>query len=301
MRFHEQCPAPFRPNTGRANVKELSFSALGGGYKVATAGSAEIGRGDTLQLFHGSEVGFWQNAQKLSAGIQQAIADVDGTEDIRESTANGIGNAFHAQWAAAVRGDSAFEPIFVPWHWCEDYSTPPPSDWKAPQAWSEYGALYGLSAPQVYWAWRKNRELAVTAGGSSEEPCWLFAQEYPANAEEAFQTSGADTFIPATAIVRARKALVEGYGPLVLGVDPARGGKDKTGLIDRHGRRAGENVCRRVNFGQDTMAIAGEVVSCVTSSSARILSSASCSTSLGSEDRSSIAFASSCLGRRSSG
>ena len=170
-RFHEQCPAPFRPNTGRANVKELSFSDLGGGYKVATAGSADIGRGDTLQLFHGSEVGFWQNAQKLSAGIQQAIADVAGTEDIRESTANGIGNAFHAQWVAAVRGDSDFEPIFVPWHWCEEYTTPPPPDWKTPQAWSEYGAMYGLSVPQVYWAWRKNRELAVTAGGTPEEPC----------------------------------------------------------------------------------------------------------------------------------
>ncbi len=259
-RFHEQCPTPFRPATGRANVKELSFAELGGGYKVATAGSAEIGRGETLQLFHGSEVGHWQNAQRLSAGIQQAIADVAGTECVLESTASGIGNAFHAQWAAAMRGDSDFEAIFVPWYWHEEYQAVPDRDWCCPQAWAEYGSLYGISPQQVYWAWRKNRELAVTVGGSADEPGWLFQQEYPANAEEAFQTSGADTFIPTLAVMKARKATVEGYGPLIIGVDPARGGRDKTGIIDRQGRRAGAHVCKRVNFGEDAMAVAGHVV-----------------------------------------
>jgi hypothetical protein len=259
-RFHELCPAPFRPATSRANVKELSFGDLGGGYKVATAGSAEIGRGETLQCFHGSEVGFWPNAQKLSAGIQQAVADVDGTECILESTANGIANAFHQQWVAAMRGESDFEAIFVPWYWHEEYVAIPEPDWRCPQAWTYYGRLYSLTPVQVYWAWRKNRELAVPAGGSPDEPCWLFKQEYPANAEEAFQLSGADTFIPTQAIVKARKATVKGYGPIILGVDPARGGRDKTGIIDRRGRRAGEIVCKRVDLGQDTMAVTGEIV-----------------------------------------
>ena len=73
-RYHESCPEMFRPETGKANAKELSFSKLDSGYKVATAGSAEVGRSETIQLFHGSEVAFWPNAQNHSAGIRQAIA-----------------------------------------------------------------------------------------------------------------------------------------------------------------------------------------------------------------------------------
>ena len=105
-RYHDYCPDLVKPQTGKANAKELSFSILDSGYKVATAGSAEVGRSETIQFFHGSEVAFWPNAQNHSAGIRQAIANVPGTEDIRESTANGIGNPFHAEWNAAERGDS---------------------------------------------------------------------------------------------------------------------------------------------------------------------------------------------------
>ena len=51
-----------KPVTGRANAKELSFELLDSGYKVATAGSAEVGRSETIQYFHGSECAFWPNA-----------------------------------------------------------------------------------------------------------------------------------------------------------------------------------------------------------------------------------------------
>jgi hypothetical protein len=98
----------------------------------------------------------------------------------------------------------------------------------------------------------------VLAGGTSDEPCWQFKQEYPANAEEAFQTSGADAFINPASVLRARKNTVEGYGPIILGVDPARGGGDKTGIIDRQGRRLGAHACKRLDS-NDLMATAGEV------------------------------------------
>jgi hypothetical protein len=189
-RFHENCPEGVRPATGKANAKELSFIDLQCGYKVATAGSAEVGRSETLQMFHGSEVAFWPNAQKHSAGITQAIADAPDTEDIRESTANGIGNAFHASWKAAERGDSDFEPIFIPWFWHEEYVKPAPSGWKSPAAFAAYADAYELTREQTYWAWEKNRGIVPVAGGTPDEPCWQFKQEYPANADEAFQTSG---------------------------------------------------------------------------------------------------------------
>ena len=257
-RFHEGCPDLVRPETGKANAKELSFAKLDSGYKVATAGSAEVGRSETIQLFHGSEVAFWPNAENHSAGIGQAIANAPDTEDIRESTANGIGNSFYSQWKAAERGDSEYEAIFIPWFWHEEYATDQPADWQAPQAFLEYEQVHGLIRSQTYWAWLKNRDMATIAGGSVDEPCWKFRQEYPATAEEAFQTAGDLAFIEPVKVLKARKATVQGYGPIILGVDPARGGGDKTGLITRQGRRLGEHVCRRIDS-NDLMATAGEV------------------------------------------
>lgn len=257
-RFHENVPALFKPQTGAANAKELSFCNLDSGYKVSTAGSQAVGRSDTIQLFHGSEVAFWPNAELHSAGLIQAIADSPGTEDIRESTANGIGNTFHNMWQAAERGDSEFEPIFIPWYWHEEYKRDVPTDWIAPTAFREYQEHYKLSNEQTYWAFLKNREASIVSGGAPEELNWKFKQEYPANASEAFQTSGADAFIAPEIVLKARKNSTVGYGPIILGVDPARGGGDKTGLIDRQGRNLGGRVCRLLDSA-DLMATAGEV------------------------------------------
>lgn len=258
-RFHDNCPDLVRPQTGKANAKELTFSVLQSGYKVATAGSAEVGRSETIQYFHGSEVAFWPHAEKHAAGIQQAIADVAGTEDIRESTANGIGNAFHQAWKAAERGDSEFEAIFIPWFWHEEYTTEPAVDWVAPEAFRAYAEAYKLTPGQTYWAYRKNRDLCVLAGSDPTEICWMFRQEYPANADEAFQTSGDKAFISPELVLKARKAKHQAWGPIILGVDPARGGGDKTGLIDRQGRVLGGHICKRID-NNDLMATAGLIM-----------------------------------------
>ena len=91
---------------------------------------------------------------------------------------------------------------------------------------------------QLYWAWLKNRDLAVTIGGQPERICWKFRQEYPATASEAFQMSGDESFIPVDRVAKARKGQVSGYGAMILGVDPARGGKDKTGIDRSAGKTA---------------------------------------------------------------
>lgn len=259
-RFHENCPEFCKPSTGHANAKQLSFDKLDSGYKVATAGSKAVGRSDTIQLFHGSEVGYWPNADEHFAGIMQAVASGPGTEIILESTANGIGNVFHALWKRAERGESEFEPVFIPWFWHEEYSTEPHPDWHPSPEWEEYGKCHRLRPGQLYWAFVKNRDLVVTAGGDASRPSPKFKQEYPATANEAFETSGENAFIDPLKVLKARRNSIIGYGPIVLGVDPARGGKDKTGFVDRQGRRSGRHVCKRVDYGENTMAIAAEVV-----------------------------------------
>ena len=61
-RYYEHLPPPVKPSTSASNAKELHFSALDSGYKVGTAGNKSVGRSQTNQLFHGSEVAFWPNA-----------------------------------------------------------------------------------------------------------------------------------------------------------------------------------------------------------------------------------------------
>lgn len=258
-RFHEHCNPLVKPETGASNAKELAFHKLGSGYKVATAGSKAVGRSATIQLFHGSEVAFWPNAEEHFAGIMQALSKADDTECVLESTANGIGNVFHRLWKAAERGQSEFEPIFLPWYWHEEYRQAPPAGWQPLDTWREYEGLYGLDREQTYWAYVTNRDMSVIGGGSDQEINWKFRQEYPANADEAFQTSGADAFISPERVMAARTAKVDAYGPLVLGVDPSRGGGDKFGIIDRRGRRLGNHVCGYLET-NDLMAAAGQIV-----------------------------------------
>lgn len=255
-RFHENCPAAVRPVTGTANAKELVFSELDSGYRVATAGAKEVGRGETLQYVHGSEVGFWTNAEEHMAGLMQAVPETGDTEIILESTANGLGNAFHRQWASAVKGESAFEAVFLPWHMHEEYTMQPPVGWTPPRAWDDYRLAHGLSMDRVYWAWRKSRDMGMAAGAASDEPYWAFRQEYPATADEAFQTSGSMPFIPTEKVAAARSRHFEGIGPLIIGIDPARGGGDKTGVIDRQGRTMGRRICEKWDDA-DLMTISG--------------------------------------------
>ena len=64
-----------------------------------------------------------------------------------------------------------------------------------------------------------------------------FRQEYPATADEAFQLTGHDAFIKPELILKARKTSLEGFGPLVIGADPARFGDDRFCLAWRKGRQ----------------------------------------------------------------
>lgn len=264
-RFQDAAPEGLAHPTVAANAKELAFSGRDSSYLVATAGTKGVGRSDTIQLFHGSEVAFWPNAEDHIDGVEQAIPDASGTEKILESTANGIGNVFQRRYAAAQRGASDETAIFLPWFWDDGYRDNPPDDWEPPQKWKEYGQRHRLELEQLFWAYRKNRGMATAISASPDEPCWKFKQEYPATANEAFQSSG-NSFIPASKVANARRQpsdpQVLRSASMILGVDPARsaeGKGDTTGLIDRCGRRLGSVVCERL-VSTDTMEIAGKVV-----------------------------------------
>lgn len=229
-RYHEYMHPEWKPSTGASNRKELVFDRLDSGYRVGTAGSQGVGRSATIQLFHGSEVAFWPHAEEHAAGILQAIPNVPGTEAIFESTANGIGNWFHKQWLKAVAGRSDYQAIFSPWFWSPEYAVPVPDGFDLDADEAEYQNAHGLTLEQMAW----RRAKIIDLGDPK-----LFKQEYPATPDEAFQTTGIDSYIPASIVMTARRQEPgRQIGPVVAAYDPKRDGQDRGAFIYRRGRLA---------------------------------------------------------------
>ena len=252
-RYHKH--NPLGVSTGATNAQELIFDKLDGGYKLATAGTADVGRSNTAQLLHGSEFGFWANAQAHLAGIGNTILDEhgNGTEIILESTGNGLGNAFHLMWQAAEAGKGDYIAIFVPWYWQPEYRAPVREDLELSAEDVEYQLAYGLDRSQMQW--RANK--IATYGEGFE---WLFDQEYPATAALAFQSSTMNPLISPNKVAAAVNSKFRDMsGPLAIGCDPAGDGEgdaDRTAIAFRRGR-----VCFRIEYHDklSTMQIAGKL------------------------------------------
>lgn len=236
-RYHDH--SPLKPSTGAANAKELLFNRLDSGYSVATAGQKAAGRSKTSQLFHGSEVAFWPNATDHFGASVQGVPDEPGSEIILESTANGVGGEYHERWQKAEAGIGDYIAIFVPWFWEDGYARPVPADFKLTSERPDEGEL---SEQEYYDVWRQ-------AGMTMEHMVWrrakieelgfvLFKQEYPTTPDEAFQTTGHDSFIKPALVLRAMKNHIdEALGELVIGVDPSRFGDDLFAIVWRRGRK----------------------------------------------------------------
>ena len=232
-RYHDNIPPSIKPVTGTSSSKELYFKNLDTGYAVGTAGSGQVGRSDTIQYFHGSEAAFWENTDEISSGIMQTIPDRPGTEVILESTANGMGNFFHEKVQKAMCGEGRYQLIFIPWYLSPEYAVELPDGFAMDDEEMEYRENYDLTPEQILWRRYKIKELA---GGMMQ-----FKQEYPAYIAEAFQTSGEESFISPEVVIAARKSTHKDNIPhLVVGVDPARFGDDRTAFVYRRGREIKE-------------------------------------------------------------
>jgi hypothetical protein len=234
QRYYENCPELVRPQVSTNNSKELIFGLLDSGYKVGTAENKLVGRSSTIQLFHGSEVAFWANAAEHAKGIMQAVPDMPGTEIILESTANGVGNYFHQMWQSAEAGLSDFIAIFAPWFWQDEYQRAVFQDFTLTSEEQELQETYELTKEQIAWRRAKIVDLSINGQDGTK----AFFQEYPCNPNEAFQITGEDTLIHSELVMRCRKSKADRYGALVVGVDPARFGDDRTSIIRRQGRVA---------------------------------------------------------------
>lgn len=253
-RFYENLAPGLAPKADTANAKELYFKDFDSGYAVGTAGNKSVGRSQTIQLMHSSEVAFWQFAEDHSKGILQAISNEKGTEVILESTANGIGNYYHSRWLNAMDADSEYQAIFLPWYWQDEY-TYNAENMVLTEEEQHFMYLYGANGlTNEHLAWRriKIREFSKDYDAGKE----FFTVEYPFSATEAFKNPINNVFINSKYVEKARKADIESTGALVIGVDVAISDRDRTAIIRRKGRSA-FNLERFSNY--NTMEIVGRL------------------------------------------
>ena len=253
-RFYNKLPVHIRPSCSQDTQNTLKFDKLESGYVIGTAGSKSAGRSFTAQYVHGSEVAFWPNGGEIARGLLQAVPELPNTEIILESTSDGMSNYFHTQWELAEEGKSDFQAIFIPWFWQPEYSTPPIEDFILNAEELELKRLYGLEDSQLFWRRRKIAQLE----SDGSDGVWQFKKEYPNNALEAFTVKDTSAFIKYQHVIAAQKNKVS-VNPdrdLILGVDVARFGDDKTCMILRKG-----NLAFGLRFYEklDNMQIAGKI------------------------------------------
>lgn len=222
QKFRQNLPSDLQIPLEKDTERAMAMSN-GSGYSVGTAGSAQIGRGMTVQLFHGSEVAFYENADQLSTGLMQTVADVSGTEVIFESTANGPGNFFYNLVMGAIAGTNGYMLIFIPWFWQEEYKDAIPLAEKDldEQEQRYYEAYKDEGLTLYHLAWRR-RKIASFGG-----QVWKFVQEYPFNPEEAFVKAEGRFFdLARVYVARGKKVKADPYAPLIIGIDQGRTGDD---------------------------------------------------------------------------
>ena len=241
-RFADHMPDEFKPVIGTNNAQELIFDRIDSGYAVTVATEEGSGRSDTAQSLHASEAAFWKNLKDQIAALMQTVPEMPGTEIIFETTANSF-NEFHSFWRDCEKGLNGFMPVFLPWSIEPGYAAPLPDGFVMTPEERGLADLHKLTAEQI--AWRRTK--IATMGD-------LFAQEYPLIASEAFIASSFDSFIPPDIVLRARREEIEPYGPLIIGVDPAGKGADRTSVAWRQGHCITKIESRR---GLDTMEVTG--------------------------------------------
>ncbi len=176
----------FTPDLDKDSQKQLSFPGTNSSFWIGTAGARSFGRGDDITHLLLSEVPHYAN-QDLLDGVLEACTNQAWR--VLESTANGIGEAFHKMWKLSKDPNSGsnYKRHFFAWFDDPQYQRPLPEGVKVelPHKVTAMGKQYSLTLPQMYWYWKKEADM-VDKG--------KMAQEYPCNDREAFISSGRPVF-----------------------------------------------------------------------------------------------------------
>ncbi len=222
----------------KANAKEIKIKYNESSIRIGTAGGDEIGRGLTNNYLHCSEVAFWDKPDLIIASLMETVADAEDNITIYESTANGY-NFFRNEFERGLRNDDNgnIKSLFYGWNQFSEYKkelTINRQDFIDTLTEEERNLqrIYKLSLEQINW--RRNKIKTDYEGREQ-----LFKQEYPIIWQEAFINSITNPLIEYDKIYEARQNNFREseLEPLVVGIDPARQGNDRTVITMRRGRK----------------------------------------------------------------
>lgn len=190
--FYDTLRTPIKPEMGHRSATEISFPNHNSSIYVGTSRSMTFGRGDLIHKFHGSELGWYEDGERIVNAIEEAVPL--GGSAIWESTPHGEGNILFDMWSKAREGKNSYKPFFFPWWFEDNYSLPRGSEHALPE---DIGKLtlgaeelelqkkFHLTENQIRW----RRMKLGNKGG-------LFYQEYPEDEIGCFITVGDPVFDP---------------------------------------------------------------------------------------------------------
>lgn len=235
-RYYINLPEELQRPKIEDNAKRLVFDN-DSGYGVGTAGSGEVGRSDTIQLLHLSEFAFYENASKLMTGLIQTVPELPDTEIIIESTANGTANMFYELCNPDEDKSSGFEVIFIPWFWDKDCRLPLVKTLNLSDSDALYKQEYNLDDEQMNFRATKIAFFETARKETGLSGLVKYCQEYPACPSEAFSATMESELIDIDVLAKAfvKKDIIDN-ARIIIGVDVAGPGKDKTVFCVRKGR-----------------------------------------------------------------
>lgn len=192
----EHLPMDLRPKLGSSRREELILDSMGcsdgqvqlrSGITVGTASGGELWRGRTVQTAHLSEFSAFPRPEETLLGVLQCVPLTPQSLVVIESTARGVGNAFHEEWNRAAAGESSFIPIFIGWWEIDEYRMAVPKDFEVTPEERELKMAFGLDNQQLQW---RRYILHTQSGGSVDR----FNQEYPSDPSVAFLVTGLPAF-----------------------------------------------------------------------------------------------------------
>lgn len=194
---------------------------------VGSAEAPESVRSQNPKLAHLSEIAFYPNTTKrgtsqLIGSIISPIKRVPLTMIVFESTANGVGDYFHTQWGKASKGETVFEPVFLPWYYDDRYTEKIDGYYNNESGKRIRGTLddFILSLNERELDLFMNHEECTLENlnwyrvkSSEMDTDELMMQEFPSDAIEAFQDSG----MPAFRTRHIERLRAKCKAPLVVG------------------------------------------------------------------------------------
>ena len=192
--FQDNMPVHVGRKTKYSSRKEIVYEAPHrSSFLCQTAGKGVLGRGGLTHYLHCSEFGFWDRAKEQFGGAAQEVPDSANTAIIIESTANGVGDAFHDIFWQALEdwektGDlNNYLPIFLPWFIFPDYQRPVTGNFKLDSEENEIMIKFRLVPEQMAW-----RRWAIK--NKCQNDLDIFKTEYPSTPIEAFRHAGNPVF-----------------------------------------------------------------------------------------------------------